>query len=135
MKRNPAQYRTYAVRTPKRHTRQATCEEVGCLAYLNGWAIAFAMCTEKDHFAIKHSGRRYRIEELQGELCYVFEEGQPCFKVAEHRVLVVPPMFYAGQGIWRGRTPKTLAPHTRPEFWVEDFAENQSTLAELQERG
>ena len=66
---------------------------------------------------------------------FTFEAGQTCF--VEHRVpLEREPLYVVRDGDWRGN-PRGTAPriHTRPDDWVDDFAEHQQRLADRFEQG
>jgi hypothetical protein len=76
---------------------------------------------------------------------FSFPPGQRCFStvVRSDRVVAGHPMridrpelFLVSDGDWRGN-PYGTAPyvHTRPEDWVDDFANHQNALAEAAQRG
>lgn len=138
---DPRYVQTFQVTAPKStHTKPATCEDVECKAYANGWKMVLDLGTElgqrQAHYIKYSSGRSYRVESQQdGLVTLVFRAGQPCF--AEHRVRTDRPEVYRVKGgDYRGnplRTPTRT--HKKPEFWVEEFAENQDRIAEAQKRG
>ncbi|WP_225840314.1 hypothetical protein [Streptomyces sp. NK08204] len=66
-----------------------------------------------------------------GLTVFRFESGQRCF--AEHYTR--PEIYLVRDGDWRGNPTGRRRQHTRPADWVEDMAENQGRLIELQERG
>ncbi len=71
---------------------------------------------------------------VQGLTEFRFPPGQPCFR--EHRVPVGRPELYiVRDGDHRGNPTGTIRTHTRPEHWVEDFAEHQQALHDAHERG
>ena len=126
-------YKTYSIAAPvATHWRKATCQEVDCPRYLNGWQVRVEGLPPELLHAAKTSGRRYREMPVQeGETWLVFEAGQPCFQAGEHRMRVDRPELYiVRDGDWRGNPRGTQArQHARPEHWVEDFAEHQDRLA------
>lgn len=140
--RNPVQaMQTFQILAPKStHTRVISCEEAECRAYANGWRVTVDLGTElgqKQAFYIKnHSGRSYRKVSVSGTMVELeFAGGQPCF--TEHRVRNdLPEVFRVKGGDYRGNPLKTpTRVHKRPEFWVEEFAENQDRLKTRFERG
>lgn len=96
---------THAILQPLlTHWRSATCAEVDCAHYLNGWGVAKRHVDDRLLAAIKQAGYRFstiEIEEGQDHLW--FEAGQPCFKAGDHRLPVGrDPLFVARSGDWRG---------------------------------
>lgn len=132
---------TFAISAPKEtHTRKATCEEVECEQYARGWMMRIDLGTDlgqRQAYYIKHSsGRSYRVtDQRDGLITLEFRSGQPCFQ--EHRVPIGrPEKFLVKGGDYRGNPLKTKTRvHTKPEFWVEEFAENQDNLKTRIERG
>ena len=134
-----AAYKTYSVVSPlSTHFRQATCAEVACPHYVNGWRVRVEALTPDLLHAARNSGRKYVEQPVAaGETWLVFEAGQACFKAAQHRTrLDRPPLFVVRDGDWRGNPRGTKARlHQRPDNWVEDFAEHQQKLADEIEKG
>lgn len=132
-------YKTYQIAAPlSTHFRPATCAEVNCPDYLNGWRVRWEPLTPELRHAATTSGRRYRLEVVSAsESWLLFEAGQPCFRAAEHRIrLERPELFIVRGGDHRGDpTGIPARRHTRPEHWVEDFAEHQQGLARTQQKG
>lgn len=123
--------KTYAVAAPKT-TVPATCVEIGCEHYLNGWRLRVEGLPADLVHAATHSGRTFeRLEVAEGETWLVFAAGQPCFKAAEHlrSISTGPDQFGVFAGDWRARLG-VIRRHTRPEDWVDDFATHQQTLAD-----
>lgn len=137
----PEGFQTFQVVAPKEtHSVPASCEEVGCEMYANGWRMVLDLGTDqgqKQAYYIKHhSGRSYKVAgQRDGLVELTFRSGQPCFE--EHRVAVErDPIFRVKGGDARGnplRTPTRV--HKRPEYWVEEFAENQERIASTIEKG
>ncbi|OYP14079.1 hypothetical protein CFC35_05800 [Streptomyces sp. FBKL.4005] len=132
-------YKTYAMVSPlSSHFRPATCAEVDCPHYLNGWRVRVEGLTPQDIHAAKTSGRRWIEQRVaDGETWLVFEAGQPCFKASQHRTRVDrPPLYIVRDGDHRGNPRGTKARlHQRAADWQEDFAEHQQKLADEIRKG
>lgn len=120
------------------HWRKATCKEVGCPRYLNGWKAQVEVMTPQQKRVIKEG--RWRCRELRvapGETWWLFEAGQTCFQAADHRIqLGKPELFVVRDGDWRGNPRRTpTVRHKRPESWVDQFADHQDKLAKAQRQG
>lgn len=133
-------YTTFQVKAPKGGYVKATCEDVECDQYARGWLMKIDLNTElgqKQAHYIKHlSGRSYKVtDQRNGLVTLEFRPGQPCFQ--EHKVRNdLPETFLVRGGDYRGNPLgiKTRV-HTKPEHWVEEFAENQDRLKTAIERG
>lgn len=144
----PESYKSYVLAQPlATHWRTFTvdeiragtaCETVRCQDYAKGWQIRVEGLPPELVAAARQSKRRYReLHVAAGETWLVFEAGQPCFQAIKHRAPIGrPPLYLVRDGDTRGnpRGTKTRQ-HQRPQFWVEDFAEHQQTLADAQKRG
>lgn len=134
-----AAYKTYSVVSPlSTHFRPATCAEVDCPHYVNGWRVRVEALTPDLLHAARNSGRKYVEQSVaEGETWLVFEAGQDCFKAAQHRTRMDrQPLYVVRDGDWRGNPRGTKARlHQRPDNWVEDFAEHQQKLADEIEKG
>jgi hypothetical protein len=136
----PQQYKTYSALFPvQTHYRRATCEEIDCLAYLNGWSTTVDISTQlgqKQYDFVTHDRERTFMTEKSGLslVKFTFAPGQPCFDRANHKVqLERPGRFVVRQGDFRQYGKARV--HVRPEDWVEDFAEHQSKIQKIHERG
>jgi len=127
-------FQTYQIAAPvSSHWRPASCEEYGCSMGEFGWKMQLDLSTElgqKQARYIKHeSGRRYTHAVLPSGLVELtFPSGQDCF--TEHRVRMDREEKYIVRGgDFRGN-PLRVKPrvHTKPEFWIEDFQENQDAI-------
>jgi hypothetical protein len=132
-----AAYKTYAITVPTAtHTMPASCSQVDCPQYLNGWKTILDKSQESLIRMVRCSGRSFK-ENVEGTIhTFVFEPGQPCFKAAEHRIQIRPEIYSVRGGDFRGnplQTPTRI--HKRPSDWVEDFSENVEKLTEQQKRG
>lgn len=136
---NPDQYKTYSVSAPvQTHTRVATCQEVECSAFLNGWVTRVDVKSELGARQAKYirnqSGRHFVMVPIaEGASIYEFKfpAGQRCFR--QHRVSLDRPAFFRIQeGDWRwvGRVRDVDG-----QSWLDDFGEHQERLADVLGRG
>lgn len=132
--------KSYTILAPLRtHFRSATCEEVGCPNIAGGFRVVVDESTElgqrQAHYIRQLSGRAFTEARDEAALtAFTFPPGQRCF--AAHRVHNDRPERYLTRpGDWRGNPTGQHVEHTKPEFWVEDFAENQDRIARIIERG
>lgn len=129
---------TYRVASPvQTHTRPATCPEVGCRHYTNGWKTIVPVGSEHEAdvrnaaAGLLDGYRRHFTERRAGDglVEFTFEAEQFCFRVTAHRKSLQRPEFYTVRGgDWRANTG-LIRRHTRAEHWVEDFATHQDKLA------
>jgi hypothetical protein len=118
----------------------ATCPEVGCRQYENGWRtrvggddidlVRRVLRGEVDGY------RRHAIEipEANGWVTFVFEPGQFCLAVRRHQKHEErdPTSFRRG-GDWRGATG-TSRVYDRTDQWTDDLRTSTTRLADLRER-
>lgn len=135
-------YQTFQVVSPTAtHTKLVACgEDVDCAAYRGGWKMTIDLGTElgqRQAYYIKHhSGRSYKvIRQVDGIVELEFAANQPCF--AEHRVRLDRPEVYRVKGGDARGNPLGILTrtHKKPEFWVEEFAENQDRVNKIIEKG
>jgi len=134
-------YQTFQIRAPKGGLVPVSCEDVECQAYANGWKMVLDLASalgQKQAYYIKHqSGRKYTIESQtpEGMVTLIFAPDQDCFE--QHKVRNdLPEVFSIRGGDSRGnplRTPTRV--HKKPEFWLEEFAENQDRIATAKKEG
>ncbi len=74
------------------HRMVATCEDVDCDHYLNGWMTVVEVDSRQDIYIRKHSGRKWTVTKVGTQLEYRFEAGQKCF--TEHTRLNGREPFY-----------------------------------------
>lgn len=132
-------YRTYSIVAPvATHFRPGTCEEADCENYKLGFKVVVDPNTElgKQQMHYLDADRsRSCIREMQptGLIEYIYGPGQTCF--AQHKVRIDrPEIFVVRDGHFQNPTGGSRT-HTKPEYWVEDFAEHQDKLATVIERG
>lgn len=130
-------YKTYNIATPlKTHWTAATCAQVDCPHYLNGWALRVEHVSAEDLYLAKTAGRKYdTMRVAEGENYLVFEAGQPCFKAGTHmRRLEREEVYSIRTGDWRGDPTHRGLQQVSSQSWVDDSGENQRNLAELIEK-
>lgn len=128
-------YKTYAISSPHDRTVKTACEDAGCLAWRYGWETTVDESSDlgkaQARYIRRSSGRTFRESRSGALTVFRFESGQRCF--SNHRTR--PEVFFTRDGDWRGNPTGRKTVHTRPEFWVEDFAENQQAVADRIEKG
>lgn len=131
----PSGWQTFSVHRPlATHWRPATCAEVRCPQYLNGWRVRVELLTPKGLHNATHCGRKYvRVEAAPGETWLVYEAGQQCFQTLHHqKPLERPELYVLRGGDWRQPgDPVELSPTS----WLDSFGENQEKLRDAKERG
>jgi hypothetical protein len=133
----PGDYKTFAWRAPvATHFRRATCAEVGCLQWHNGWRLRVEGLEPRDLHLAKTCGRKFSELEISvTEHWLVFEAGQACFKAAAHRTRIdKPEIFVVRGGDWRARIGDTYR-HASVDDWVDEMANHQDKIVQLIERG
>lgn len=135
----PEDYKTFALQRthgPEKR-RPATCEEVGCPNYLNGWKTIVPRNSDLEAL-VRRSGKSYSFRVTAENLIeFIFEPGQQCFAVSTHTIIPGerPFLFVVKEGDHRGN-PRGTAPRVlRGEDWVEEFATHSEKIREQIERG
>lgn len=134
-------YRTFQVAIPRgpEFQREATCQEVDCEHWLNGWQTLVDATNTDQLDALRGSGRPYvEADPSAGVRVFTFAPGTPCFRASTHRVPVrpdLPQLFVVRGGDWRGNPTGERRVHQRPDDWVEDLQESTEALRETIERG
>lgn len=135
--------KTYAISAPlATHFRPATCAEMDCPQYLNGWRTLVDERIElgmaQAYYIRKELGHRFRETRTEtGLTAFTFEPGQRCFKSHLHRTRIErPEIFLVREGDWRGNPRGTeTRRHASPADWQDDFAQHQQTLANRLKEG
>lgn len=133
-------YATFRVANPRAtHTRPATCEEVGCKPFLNGFLVTCNEATDlgqRQAAYLREHRRDGRERNGPGGTEFVFLPGSRCMGT-DHRVLLDrPPVCLVRPGDWRGNPGGAHARRTvHVSEWLERFALNQDKLAEKVKRG
>lgn len=128
-------YRTFKVGAPPTFYRQASCAEVECDDYLNGWTMIVGLQDHAVLHTVRTSGRPFTETVGPFSVTFDFEPGAPCRTPSAHRILQRPELYVVRAGDWRGNPSGFRREHKKPEFWVEEFGENQQKLAEIIQRG
>ncbi len=112
------------------HTRPATCEEVQCPDFINGYQVRLPFAD--DRITLLKAAAYGRVDGMQraihevtciGDAERTFILSGPCLKATTHRVSLERPENYLVRGgDWRANTG-LIRRHTRPELWVEDMSE------------
>jgi len=138
-KLNPGAYRSFEVHQPlKTHYRDATCKEVDCQHYLEGWVSRLDSATSEGRrwiAAVRSSGRRFTVTAEGTVQTFRFAPGQRCFQ-APHKVPVGRPEIYVVRdGDWRGNPTGRTDKNVRPDEFVERMAENLDALKRAAQQG
>jgi len=138
-------YETFQIHTPRgpETHRPATCAEVNCEHWLNGWQTLIDATNTDQLEALRTSGRPYTEVVDDGQpfklvRVFTFEPGIPCFRASTHRKAVrpdLPQLFVVRNGDWRGNVTGERRIHQRPDDWVENLQESTESLREAIERG
>ena len=137
----PAAYKTYAVSAPlATHWVPATCGEVDCPAYVNGFTTTVdetAELGQRQAHYIRHDRTRSFAESRQpsGMTRFTFPPGTPCFGGRHRRRLEREERFLITGGDYRGNPRGERPVELAPQAWTDDFGEHQDKLAEALERG
>jgi hypothetical protein len=128
--------KTYQITSPQ---RAASCEEVDCGHWLNGWKTVVP--GEQAEAVRGMVNGLYSFTETRlpdGRAEFIFPPGQECF-LGRNGKHTLPwdgrERFFRRDGDWRGNPTGHVTEHTRPDHWVEDFGEHQQQLADRLERG
>lgn len=145
-------YKTYVIKAPLRtHWRKATCAEYACRAFREGWKSVVPSDSPQAQYIRARSGRHFteypavQYDETTGQevpligmTCFDFPPGQQGFAGPEHDGHRIPlerdPLFIVRDGDHRGNPTGFRRQHTKPEFWVEDFATHQQHRADLKNK-
>jgi hypothetical protein len=132
---------TYAIRSPIR-TRRASCEEVNCEAWQNGWQTTIPV-EQLETFRAACNGQLdgfkrqpISVDSDTGPM-FTFLPGNPCFDAVNHVIQLPAPEFYfVGPGTTRaGFSVKNARQHTKAEDWQEDMQEHLARVKRDEERG
>lgn len=141
----PQQRQTYRILAPvATHWRSATCEEVECGLFADGWRLRKELVNERDLDFIKRSRRQFiELDLSEGEIWLVFAPGTPCllqwatglpFTERHHKLPTGRPEFYTVQpGDFRMRCGEARV-FDRGDQWVDDFACHQDRILERGKR-
>lgn len=104
--------------------RPATCEEIGCAPYLDGWQVRVEGLTPELVHTARTSGRKFtEVQVAEGETYLVFEAGQACFKASQHQQPVAESARFAVLDIDGLRRR-----HSSADSWADDLRTHQDQI-------
>lgn len=139
-KAGPEAFKTYQIVAPvSTHYRDATCREVECEGWRNGFVSTIDASTElglrQANYIIKQSGRSFTWKQAGAMVTFTFPAGQACFRSPHKVPLERDPLFIVKGGDYRGN-PAGIAPVRRTaDDWVDDFAAHQQKVIDVIEKG
>lgn len=136
----PNFYKTYRIASPiTTHYRPATCAEIDCKAYKEGWTYKKSDLEKANLlYTVTHAGKRFHEAQLadDAETYLVFEPGQVCFQARTHRIsLDRPQFFFAGRGDYRTFSHRNALQFDDPADWVDSFANHQDIIKRVVDEG
>ncbi len=137
----PQNYKSYTMRAPLRtHWRPASCEEVDCAAYINGFVTTVDLSTDlgqKQYDYLSHDkSRSFHMQRVNMTLVkFVYGPGNRCFNGMHRTAVGRPPRLLVVGGDWRGNPRGDLRVHKRLEDWVDDSRNHLDKIATLVQRG
>lgn len=137
MKLGPEAYTTYQIVSPQStHSRPASCEEIECEGWRNGWKTVVPSDSPQAQYIRGKSGRFFTEHLESGLASFTFPPGQMCFSATRHRISLQREPFYRVLGGDHRGNPRGIAPvQRRASEWVEDFATHQQKIADAIEEG
>lgn len=117
------------------HWRPATCDEVDCEPWRNGWLTVVPAGSDLEDI-VRRSGRAFTEERRpEGLIAFTFQAGQRCFRTTEHRVpLDRPELYVVRDGDWRGNPRGTPARcYDKAYQWVDDMHGHLDRIADLRD--
>lgn len=136
---------TYGLSAPQAtHYRRASCREVDCPNYANGWVSGFDVTDPEQARACRivreKSGRLFTVQEISGRggvianVLLTFGPGQECF--LQHRVqLEREPVYFLRDGDFRGNPTGRKIVFSSHVPFLDDWGEHQEKIKTLVERG
>jgi hypothetical protein len=121
---------TFGITAPKStHYRKASCREVDCTNYKNGWRttidVADSLGRRQAAYIREHSGRSFSVSQSGTRIAFTFRPGQSCF--AEHKVpLERDPIHFIRGGDWREHTSRPVV--MKRDDWLDKFANHQQQI-------
>lgn len=132
-----SQMKTYRIDAPiSTHFRKATCKEIGCQAYANGWVSYVDESTDLGKAQagyIRHQAGRAFTERKEGALtAFVFAAEQKCFREHQTRLDRLES-FSVHKGDWRANLGGQQV--LQPGSWVESQQTDFDALRRAKDRG
>lgn len=141
----PSDYKSFTIDAPRStHWRAATCEEVACVHYLQGWFSEFdtnkEQGREQEAYVRHMSGLAFQqvLERPDGEplpagvVRFEFLPGQQCFSAFKHKTRIedVAEIYSTRTGDYRvnGGAQRVSA-----DGWVNQFLTNDERLKKQRE--
>lgn len=116
------------VRPRPTHWRAATCEEVGCKHYREGWISVVPSDSMQAEYIRRQSGRRFQEDNAgDGLMRFTFEAGQKCFQQHEAPIEREP--------LFVRKTPQGGSERWEWERWRDHFNEIAHAANEARKRG
>lgn len=109
------------------HRRVASCREVDCSHYLEGWKTIVATGSAQALYIKHHSERRFIEQTEAGQTAFLFHPGQECFR--NHTVPLGRPPFL----LHRKRGPPRRI--IDPNQFHDTFNEEMYQAGEATKRG
>ena len=104
------------------HWRKATCQEVDCSHYVNGWVTRVVPGSPQDLYIRGDTERQHKLERGEEFNFYTFDPGQRCYKSGQHRIKL-------DRGPWLTKNALTRHSSYSEEFameynrWTDEFNE------------
>lgn len=137
-----AMYKSHVLSQPlTTHWRRATCAEVDCPRYLNGWKTVLDMSTADGQNCalwIRQMSGLHFTESVTGpnEVTFLFPAGQMCARADRHRLpLGRPPLMLVRGGDHRGNPTGYVRRFGKAEDWRDDLGEHLDVLRDQKARG
>lgn len=137
---SPELMRTYQMTQPlDTHYRVATCQEVDCSSYANGWKMGFDLHDDDRAAAARwirdKSGYAFTYELTPDErrVIFTFAAGQQCFQT--HRVFLERDPFMMIRGGSLGRWTGVKQAFTNPMSFLDSWATDLDKLNDRREQG
>lgn len=122
---------TYRLADARDGYRPATCEEVGCRAFREGWTLRLQDLTKDDLTTLRSANRVYKEVCLSDTDTYlVFPGNQPCLAAGTHRLRRhdrSTTHYLIGRGV------RTQLVGT--DQWINELNENLDSIRAIRERG
>lgn len=108
------------------HWERATCEDIDCAEYLNGW-ITVLPVGDPLILTLRASGRRFTEDQTaDGLMRFTFPAGQECFRSSLHRAGIGRDPIYR----WANREMRMQPRSITGTEWQERFEETLYGLHE-----
>ena len=135
--------KTYEMRWPtSTHHRSATCAEVDCPQYLNGWQMGFDLTVpekvEAANWVRNQSGLSFSFALTETTVTFTFPAGQQCLesRIRPHTVtLEREPLYLVRGGDFRGNPLRQQRAHVNGADFADDWHTSLDRLEEQMRRG